>query len=184
MRLKQPIIAVTVLGLFAIAACGGDGDGGESSENTGKGEERANEGGNTGAAQDATRVDGPFTIDGATEGGTIKVLSNFGLNTMHPSEAYYQNTSTILSGLVTRAMTQYSYDPETESMVLIPDLATDLGTPNDDYTEWTFELKDGIKYEDGSPVKPEDFVFSAAASMDRTPVPRGPRVLQRLPARW
>ena len=30
-------------------------------------------------------------------------------------------------------------------MVLIPDLATDLGTPNEDFTEWTFTLREGLK---------------------------------------
>ncbi|WP_167736773.1 ABC transporter substrate-binding protein [Nocardioides sp. 1609] len=175
MRLKQPIIAVTVAGLFALAACGGSDDGGSgTSEGNQEGEGAAQEGGNTGDAQDATRVDGPVEIEGATPGGTIKVISVAGLNTMHPSEAYYQNTSTILSGLVTRALTQYVYDEETKSMVLIPDLATDLGTPNEDFTEWKFELKPGIKYEDGTDVKAEDFIFSTAASMDRTQFPEGP----------
>lgn len=172
MRLKQPIIAATVLGLFALAACGGD-DGGGTGGNKAD-EEQAQRGGDTQLTQDPSRVDGPVEIDGATKGGTIKVVSAFGLNTMHPSEAYYQNTSTILSGLVTRELTQYVYNPDTKSMVLIPDLATDLGTPNDDFTEWTFELKPGLKYEDGSEIKAEDFVFSTAASMDRTQFPEGP----------
>lgn len=172
MRLKQPIIAATVLGLFTLAACGGSDGGGTGGDKEGEG--RAKEGGNTQLTQDPSRVDGPVEIDGATKGGTIKVISVAGLNTMHPSEAYYQNTSTILSGLVTRELTQYVYNPDTKSMVLIPDLATDLGTPNDDFTEWTFELKPGLKYEDGSEIKPEDFVFSTAASMDRTQFPEGP----------
>ena len=43
-----------------------------------------------------------------------------------------------MTGLVTRSLTQYDYDPETRQMVLVPDLATDLGTPNDDFTEWKF----------------------------------------------
>ena len=171
MRLKQPIIAATVLGLFALAACGGgDEETGGTSQNT----EGAQTGGDTKLTQDPSRVDGPFEVEGATPGGTIKVISVAGLNTMHPSEAYYQNTSTILSGLVTRALTQYSYNEETNSMVLIPDLATDLGTPNEDFTEWKFTLKEGIKYEDGTPVTPEDFIFSTAASMDRTQFPEGP----------
>ena len=32
-----------------------------------------------------------------------------------------------MSGLVTRSLTQYEYDPKTKQMILVPDLATDLG---------------------------------------------------------
>ncbi len=176
MRLRKPIIAVAAVSAFALAACGGsdttdtsgNGTGGSASELPG-----TNEGGNTGETKDETAV-GPVTIDGATEGGTVTVLSAAGLNTMDPSEAYYQNTSSILTGLVTRSLTQYKFDPETGNQILVPDMATDLGTPNDDFTEWTFTLKDGLKYEDGTPVKPEDFIFSAARSFDRTAFPEGP----------
>ncbi|WP_170219318.1 ABC transporter substrate-binding protein [Nocardioides litoris] len=173
MRFKKPLIAVSLVTTFALAACGGSGGNGGGGGGT-EGDVDQETLGDTGSAQDASRVDGPVEIDGATEGGNINVISAAGLNTMHPSEAYYQNTSTILSGLITRQMTQYVYDEDSKSMVLIPDLATDLGTPNDDFTEWTFTLKDGIKYEDGTPVTAEDLVFAAAASMDRTQFPEGP----------
>lgn len=176
MRLTKPVIALaTASVVFGLAACGGDSDSDGGSRDVSDEEKSA--AANTAdeaTSQDATRVDGPVEIEGATAGGTVTVLSNAGLNTMDPSEAYYQNTTSILTGLVTRSLTQYVYDEETNSMVLIPDLATSLGEPNEDFTEWTFEVKDGIKYEDGSPVEPQDFVYSAARSMDRTQFPEGP----------
>lgn len=174
MRLRNSAIAVVAVSTFALAACGGDG--GDNTDRGATEEDRtaAGEGGNTGESMDATRVDGPVEIEGAQEGGTVKVVSAAGLNTMDPSEAYYQNTSSILSNLVTRSLTQYVYDEESDSMVLIPDMATSLGEPSEDYKTWTFELKEGLKYEDGSDVTAEDFVFSAARSMDRTQFPEGP----------
>ncbi len=42
-----------------------------------------------------------------TEGGIVKLISFTPLETMDPSEAYYVHTSAILSGLVTRSLTQY-----------------------------------------------------------------------------
>ena len=170
MRLKQPIIAIAAVSAFTLAACGGDGTT-DTTDNTEDGV--ASKGGETGQTLDETRV-GPATIEGAKEGGTVRVISTAGLNTMDPTEAYYQNTSSILTSLITRAWTQYAYDEEANSMVLVPDLATDLGRPNDDFTEWTFTLKEGITYEDGTPVEPEDFVFSAARSFDREAFPEGP----------
>ncbi len=50
--------------------------------------------------------------------------------------------------------------------VLVPDLATDLGKSSEDGLTWTFTLKDGIKYEDGSPVTAKDVVFAAKRSFD------------------
>ena len=69
-------------------------------------------------------------------------------------------------------------------MVLIPDLATDLGTPNDDFTTWTFTLRAGIKYENGKPVTAEDIAFGIERSFDRTTFPDGADLQQRvLPGR-
>ena len=72
---------------------------------------------------------------------------------------------------MTRSLTQYVYDDG--QMVLIPDLATDLGTPNDDYTEWTFTIRSGVKYENGTEVTPEDIAFGIDRSFDRTTFPEG-----------
>ncbi|MGA8257791.1 MAG: ABC transporter substrate-binding protein [Nocardioides sp.] len=170
MRLRKPIIAAAVVSSFVLAACGGSDNGGSGGND---GDVDTDNLANTGRAQDPTR-EGPVTIEGATEGGTVKVISYAGLNTMDPTEAYYQNTSSILTGLVTRSLTQYVYDADQNSMVLVPDLATDLGTPNEDFTEWTFTIREGITYDDGTPVKPEDFAFAAARSFDRTQFPEGP----------
>ena len=78
--------------------------------------------------------------------------------------------------LVTRALTQYVYDPETNDMVLAPDMATDLGTPNEDNTEWTFTLRDGLKYEDGTDVKAEDVAYAISRSFAIEELPGRPDV--------
>jgi peptide/nickel transport system substrate-binding protein len=171
MRFRKPIIAVTAAGLMALAACGGSESGGGGNE--GSPEQDLSNVGDTGRTTDPDR-EGPVQIEGATEGGTVKVISANGLNTMDPSDAYYQNTTSILTSLVTRALTQYVYDEESGNMILVPDLAEDLGTPNEDFTEWKFQLRDGIKYEDGTDVKPEDYVFAIKRSYDRAAFPSGP----------
>jgi peptide/nickel transport system substrate-binding protein len=168
MRLNKPIIAVSAVAMLALAACGGAGDDGGGDG----GEETFKEGGGVGAGMDPNR-EGPAEIEGAKKGGTIQVVSVAGLNTMDPTEAYYTNTYSILGGLVTRSLTQYVYDPDTEDMVLVPDLATDLGTSNEDFTEWTFEIREGIKYENGQPVTADDVAFGIKRSFDRDTFPEG-----------
>ena len=110
----------------------------------------------TGRNQDPDAA-GPVTISGAQKGGIVTVLTHDGLSTtLDPSEIYYTDTSSIFSGLIGRSLTQYKYDPTSKQMILVPDLAIDLGTHNDDYTQWKFTIRDGVKWEDGSPVTAKD----------------------------
>ena len=168
MRFRKPITAVSVVGLMALAACGGTSNG------PGIGSDSFKEGGGAGAGRDPNRQAPAADIAGARPGGVVHVISNDGLNTMDPTEAYYINTGSILSNLVTRSLTQYVYDDKTGEMTLIPDLATDLGTPNDDYTRWTFTIRDGVKYENGTPVTAKDVAFGIKRSFDRATFPEGP----------
>ena len=90
---------------------------------------------------------------GREHGGTVTVLTREGLtSTIDPSEVYDPDTSSIMSGLVTRSLTQYKYDPKSKQMTLVPDLATDLGTHNDNYTQWKFTIRPGVRWENGRPV--------------------------------
>jgi peptide/nickel transport system substrate-binding protein len=181
MKWKKAGVATTTVALLSIAACGGGG--GSEGDGTGQaGEEpgatpTAKEGGRAGEAIDMSRSQGPAPdIEGAEEGGTLTLLSASGLTTMDPTEAYYTNTYSILSGLVTRSLTQYVYDPEAGNgegaMVLIPDVAEKWDS-NEDYTEWTFTIRDGIRYENGDEVTCEDVAFGIKRSMDRATFPGG-----------
>ena len=189
MRWKKTGVATATVALLSVAACGGggsngdgDGDGTGNGDGTGTGTGATGtptfkEGGAGGKAIDPTRKDGPApAIQGAEEGGTLTLLAASGLTTMDPTEAYYTNTYSILSGLVTRALTQYVYDEEANEgeggMVLIPDVAESWDS-NDDYTEWTFEIRDGIRYENGDEVTCDDVVFGIKRSMDRETFPGG-----------
>ncbi|MGZ4470030.1 MAG: ABC transporter substrate-binding protein [Nocardioidaceae bacterium] len=170
MRFKKPMISLVAASMLALAACGGSGTGGDKT--SGAPTVDTKNLGNTGDGTDPTRQ-GPVTIQGAKKGGTVKVISYAGLNTMDPTEAYYTNTSSILSGLVTRSLTQYVYDPTKKQMILVPDLATDLGKPNSDFTKWSFTIRKGVKYENGDPVTPQDIKYGIERSFDRSTFPEG-----------
>jgi peptide/nickel transport system substrate-binding protein len=173
MRFKSPLIAISAVGVLALSACGGSG-----SDNTGPSDSTSSKiasGGDTGNGKDATAV-GPVSIDGAKTGGIVTVLTLTGLTTtIDPSESYYTDTSSILTGLITRSLTQYKYDPKTQNMILVPDLATDLGHSNDTYTKWTFTIRPGVKWgENGQPVTAKDVAFGMTRCMDAATFPTGP----------
>jgi peptide/nickel transport system substrate-binding protein len=169
MRLKTPLVALSAAGLLALAACGGSG-GSDTAGDT----PSSFHPGATGNDKDAS-AQGPVTIAGAKTGGTVTVLTLTGLTTtFDPSEIYYTDTSSIFSGLVGRSLTQYKYDPKSKQMVLVPDLATDLGTPNDNYTQWKFTIRDGVKWgENGEPVTAQDVAWGMTRCMDAATFPTG-----------
>lgn len=172
MHMKKPLAAVGLIGLMALAACGGGGTTGATGQSS-SAPSNVGSGGDTGSGQDPT-AKGPVTIAGAKSGGTVTVLTNTGLSTtIDPTESYYTDTSSILSGLITRSLTQYKYDPSTKQMVLVPDLATDLGQHNANYTVWKFTIRPGVKWQDGTPVTAAQVKWGIDRSFDRPTFPTG-----------
>ena len=174
MRMKKPAVALATAALMTLAACGGGSGGGGTGGNDAGENPSYQPGGDAGSGKNPD-LEGPVPVpEDAQDGGTMTVLTNQVPSTLDPTRAYYTDSTAILSGLVTRSLTQYVYDPESEDMVLVPDLATGLGKANEDNTEWTFTLKEGIKYEDGTDVKPEDIAYAIARSFAIEELPEGP----------
>jgi len=151
------ITAVSVTVMLAVAACGSP-----SSNN--------NSGGNTGDAGSAQvkatdpTLKGPAPeIAGAKKGGTVTVLSDTAPDTFDPTNTYCADGLQI-DKLTYRTLTQYKLDEKTGKPILVPDLAEDLGTRSADGLTWTFKLKQGIKYNDGSLVKAADYAYAIKRS--------------------
>ena len=168
MRCPRRLAALTAAAVLGLAACSGG-----SPEKPEAQSSRDRDVEDPGHVTDPERQ-GPVEIQGAQEGGTVRVRDNVLLTTtLDPTEAYYTDSTSLLSGLVVRSLTQYAYDEESGRLVLVPDLATDLGTPNESYTEWAFTLRDGVRYENGDAVTVEDIGFAIDRSFDRTAFPTG-----------
>ncbi|GAB3416597.1 ABC transporter substrate-binding protein [Flindersiella endophytica] len=123
------------------------------------------------SAQDPDAAAPAPDVSGARKGGTLTVLSSNVPHTLDPTRAYYLDTISILK-LVARGLTQTRY--ENGKPTLVPDLATDLGRPNADFTRWEFTLRDGLKYENGKPVKAADVAWAIKRQMARVELPDGP----------
>lgn len=170
MRLQKPAVVVaTAAALVTLAACGGG-----SGNSTSSGNPSLKAGGNAGSFKNADAKAPVSMPSGASQGGTLTVLTSVVPSTLDPTQAYFTDSTAILSDLVLRSLTQYAYDEKSNDMQLIPDMATDLGKPSADNKSWTFTLRDGLKYEDGTPVKAEDVAYAVKRSFAIAELPDGP----------
>jgi peptide/nickel transport system substrate-binding protein len=166
----KPVAIIAVASLCLVVACTGGGDGGDSASTP----DTVTAGGAV-QAIDAER-DGPAPpVDGAVRGGTVTVLSQaMSTDTLDPTQAYNSDVLSILRELLTRSLTQWVYDPARHAMELVPDIATDTGRSNADFTEWSFTIRDGVRYESGNEVTAADVAYGIKRSFDRTTFDQGP----------
>lgn len=127
------------------------------------------------ATKDPDRQGPAPEVAGAAEGGTITVHlpGAPGPDTLDPTGGWSVTGNAIQQALVSRSLTQYAQDAAGRP-VLVPDLATDLGRHNHDFTEWTFTIRDDATWEDGRPVTPEEVAFGICRSLDSETFPSGP----------
>ncbi|MFI6727863.1 ABC transporter substrate-binding protein [Streptomyces atratus] len=150
------VIATSVAagGSLVLSACSsGDAGGGG-----GKGTPQAGATEYTGATvKIGTKEDstGPAPeVPGAKKGGTIYGVSEDDFSHLDPQRIYFTfNSSGAL--MFARGLTGYKIDMK-GATTLVGDLATDVGTASADNKTWTFTLKDGLKWQDGSELTVED----------------------------
>lgn len=120
---------------------------------------------------------GPATeVSGAKRGGTITGLFSVGPAHLDPGQIYYSDQSQI-AGLISRGLIGFKQQRD-GNILIVGDLATDTGTSSDGGKTWTFTLKDGVKWEDGSPVTSEDVKWSFERLYDPV-INQGPTYIQQ-----
>jgi peptide/nickel transport system substrate-binding protein len=80
------------------------------------------------------------------EGGELNVAGVSDVDFMDPAAMYYTVSWFLARGVHRTLVTYPSVADFEEQNTLVPDLATDVGQANEDQTQWTFTLKDGIKF--------------------------------------
>ena len=173
-RTKAAAALATSAALVTLAACGGGGgnDDETGSGTSGEGFQDASET----IAKDPERQGPAAEVEGASAGGTITVYlpDDPGPEDLDPTNGWSVTGNSIQQALTHRALTQYARDNESGEMILVPDLATDLGSPNEDFTEWTFTIRDDATWEDGKPITAEEVAWGIERSLDSEAFPSGP----------
>jgi len=160
MTRRGPLVAIAATAVLAVglSACGGGG--GSSTTKTSGAESKAD------AA--VTGVVNPST----KQGGVLNVAIRRGdADSWDPARTYYGFAWT-LQRLFTRSL--MAYDSKPGSTKVVPDLATAPGEHNADNTEWTYHLRDGLKWQDGSPITTKDIKYGLERIYDTDQINGGP----------
>ena len=151
--MKAASVAVAALALL-VAGCGSSKPSG-SSGGTGGTQPGAAGGFNAGANS--------IVNQSTKTGGTLKFGSSGDFDSTDPGDSYYawvQDFQTYYA----RPLVSFKRAPGAAGNEIVGDLATDTGTVSSDGLTWTYHLRSGIKYEDGTPVKAADVVYALERS--------------------
>ncbi|MFE5933928.1 ABC transporter substrate-binding protein [Streptomyces sp. NPDC056470] len=129
--------------------------------------------GTRGATNPATANNGAVLGGTPQRGGTLTVLSNQDFTHLDPARNWVMGDMDFGTRLLYRTLVTYKAEPGTKGGELVPDLAEDLGVSSDGARTWTFRLKRGLKYEDGSPITAQDIKYNVERSFSPD-LPGGP----------
>ncbi|MEW2359537.1 ABC transporter substrate-binding protein [Spirillospora sp. NPDC029432] len=147
---------------LGLSACGGGGD--------------DKQGGGTSVSNAAIgKVHNPSD----KKGGTLKMATSSDIDSTDPGNMYYAWANNF-TRLYSRMLLTYPAKPGPDGFKPVPDIAEGLGTSNADKTEWTYKLKRGLKYEDGSEIRAEDIKYAVARTFDRGVLRNGPSYFSNL----
>jgi peptide/nickel transport system substrate-binding protein len=113
---------------------------------------------------------------GGHAGGTIYVLTQAEqIDQIDPQRMYTGEDLALFGGTIYRSLEAYKFSADpAEGTSLTPDLATDLGTPNATGDSWQFTLRDGVTFQDGSPITCEDVAYGTSRTFATDVINQGP----------
>ncbi|MFC6886998.1 MULTISPECIES: ABC transporter substrate-binding protein [Actinomadura] len=147
---------------LGLSACGG-GDDGDDKGGSGKF--------NAGATAVANPSD--------HKGGVLKMAQPDDFESLDPANIYYAYGLNFVR-LFSRTLMTYSSKPGIAGTEMVPDLAEAKGVPSDGQKTWTYKLKRGVKYEDGTEIKAKDIKYAVARTFDRGVLHNGPSYFSQL----
>jgi peptide/nickel transport system substrate-binding protein len=113
------------------------------------------------------------------KGGTLRFGDSDDFDSTDGGNEYYAWTLNF-NRLYERALTTFVPKPNGDGVKIEGDLATGPGTPSNGMRDWTYHLRPGLKYEDGSPVKAADVKYAIARTYDRGILGKGPSYFSQL----
>ncbi|MCD7444892.1 ABC transporter substrate-binding protein [Streptomyces lincolnensis] len=145
-RVTAAVASVLALSLGAAACGGGDNN---NDDNGGNG------------AKDAALTS--IVNASSKKGGTLSLEHSDVPDSLDGGNTYYgwvQN----FSRLYGRSLTSFKPAAGKEGLEIVPDLAESLGKPSADAKSWTYKLRKGLKFQDGTPITSKDVKYAIERS--------------------
>ena len=165
-RSRLAFAACAVAAGLTLAACSSGG--GTSSTGSSSGGSSTS-GSNAAFNAGVTKVVNPST----KKGGTLTFALSSTPDSFDPGNTYYAWTFDMTRLWATPLVT-YKSCPGACGNTLVPGIATSLGTVSDNGLVWTYHLKQGLKFEDGTPVTSADVKYAVERTYDRSVLANGP----------
>lgn len=110
------------------------------------------------------------------KGGTLTILTHADqFSHLDPQRNYVGEDFAFDNAYLVRTLTAYKPSPDAkESSQLVGDLATDTGTASNAGKTWSFTLRDGVKWEDGSAVTCADVKYGVSRTFAQSVITDGP----------
>jgi peptide/nickel transport system substrate-binding protein len=154
------IAVATTLGL-GLAACGGSTSSSTSSSSAG------------GSAVAFNAGEKSVVNPSDKKGGTLRMAVSDDWDSVDPGDTYYAFAWDFVR-FYGRSLTTFKSAPGQEGSQIVPDLAESLGKASADGKTWTYTLRKGLKYEDGTPITSKDVKYAVARSLDKDVLVNGP----------
>jgi peptide/nickel transport system substrate-binding protein len=158
------LAAVGAVVALVAAACGGSSGGGTSSSSTSPSSSSA-----SGFNAAVNSVVNPSTH----KGGTIVYDNSSAPDSTDAGNTYYAFNLNF-TRLYATPLTTYKSCPGACGTSIVPALATGLGVASNGNKTWTYHIKSGVKFEDGTPVTSADVKYAVERTFDRAVLPNGP----------
>jgi len=149
-----------------LSACGGGSSGNDTSKDNGQ---KASSGYNAAI----TTVLNPSD----KKGGTLKLSENTNPDSWDPQIAYYATIWNVMSSFYVRSLLTNERKVGADGLKLTPDLAAEMPKIEDGGKKYTFTLKDGIKFEDGTPITSKDVKYGIERIFASEVTNAGPKFL-------
>jgi peptide/nickel transport system substrate-binding protein len=109
-------------------------------------------------------------------GGTLRLVSSAGVDSLDPARTYYV-WCWLLQRMLQRTVMAFAPEPGEAGRRVVPDLATGPGESGDGGRTWTYRLRHGVRFDDGSPVTAHDVKYAVERIFAQNVLPGGPTYL-------
>ncbi|MET0136034.1 MAG: ABC transporter substrate-binding protein [Kibdelosporangium sp.] len=156
------MVAAGAAAVMALSACSG----GTSSDGGGGG-------GGSSTVAEANAAIGKIFNASDKKGGTLRMANAGDWDSLDPADTYYAYSWNFIRNYG-RSLLTFNAAPGEKGAELVPDIAEGKGEHSDDLKTWTYKLKKGVKFEDGTVVTSKDVKYAVERSLDKDSFPNGP----------